>query len=426
MSALCIPYDGMIIDADTSFVPGVYVLPKGISITADGITINGNGALLLGVGRQNRGVQLQGRRGVTIKQLRLQEFYYGLWAHNCSHLHIHDCTIGGTAELAANTDFLDIWLPAERAYGAAILLDHVRESRIERNDLQHQQNGVLAYSCHKVLLRANNASYCSGFGFHLFASSENLFERNSADFCCRYHQRTDGRGHLGADAAGFLIAHGSCRNIFRDNTARMGGDGFFLAGLTPQWQPVGCDDNLFERNDGSYSPNIAFEATFSRGNIYRENLANNCNYGFWLGFSRENIVERNQIRANRRAGVAVENGIDCVVRDNEFSQNSYGVLLWSKFVAPFAEAFPENDTSRGWRIEDNDFRENQIAIRIAADQDHGVRPLSADVPRCPQPRDHLLRKNLIVGSRIGVETAGCKAPQLVENRFAENIVDSRL
>jgi parallel beta-helix repeat protein len=73
----------------------------------------------------------------------------------------------------------------------------------------------------------------------------------------------------------------------------MGGDGFFQAGMTPEFEPVGCDDNIIEDKDGSYSPTKSFEATFSRGNIFRSNIANYSNYGFWLGVSRDGTLENN-------------------------------------------------------------------------------------------------------------------------------------
>src|SRR5438046_449149 len=115
-------------------------------------------------------------------------------------------------------------------------------------------------------------------------------------------------GHMGADAAGFLVVRASCRNTFRCNTARLGGDGFFLAGLSPDGEKLGCDDNLFEENDGSLSPNIAFEATFCRGNVFRDDYADRCNYGFWLGFSWDAVVESNGIVGDRQAGVRGEDG----------------------------------------------------------------------------------------------------------------------
>jgi hypothetical protein len=75
----------------------------------------------------------------------------------------------------------------------------------------------------------------------------------------------------------------------------MGGDGFFLAGMIPAYEYAECDNNLFEDNDGSYSPNNAFEATFSQGNIFRSNLANFSSYGFWLGFSKVEHLSRTRL-----------------------------------------------------------------------------------------------------------------------------------
>lgn len=410
------PTDGMLITEDTRLAPGVYHLPAGLTIAADGVTLDGGGALLVGAGA-GRGVTVRGRGAVTIKNLRLSAYYHGIYAEDCAGLTVAGCQARATAEEPANSVFLDIWRPAAAAYGGGLMLVGVRDALVAQNDLQHQQSGMLAYGCARLTVRDNLANHCSGFGFHLFASSDCLLERNSADFCCRYEPRGGGGGHLGADAAGFLIAHGSCRNVFRDNLARMGGDGFFLAGLRPDWAHVPCDDNLFEGNDGSHSPNIAFEATFSSGNVFRRNRASACNYGFWLGFSSRNLVEGNEVRASRRAGVAVENGVGCVVRDNELADGAYGVLLWSKYVQPFALALPANDTSRDWLIEGNRFARNGVAVRIAADQDHGVRPLGPGVPRCPRPRAHTLRANSFRENRLDIELVGADDPTLDANSF---------
>lgn len=406
----------MVITADTSFAPGVYYLPHGLVIAADSVTLDGGGALLLGAG-EGRGVQVLGRAGVTIKRLRLSGYYHGIFAEQCERLQITGCALRATTELPANTAFLDIWRPAEAAYGGGIMLVDVRDALVAENDLQHQQSGLLCYGCARLVVRDNIANHCSGFGFHLFASSDCMLERNYADFCCRYEPRGGGGGHLGADAAGFLIAHGSCRNTFRNNYARMGGDGFFLAGLRPDWTHVPCDNNLFEANDASHSPNIAFEATFSRGNRYRRNKANACTYGFWLGFSTENVLEANEVRNSRRAGVAVENGVGCVLRGNEFADGAYGVLLWSKYVQPFALALPANDTSRNWLIEQNRFLRNGVAVRVAANQDHGVRPLAPGVPRCPTPRAHTLRANSFRENRLDIELLDAEEPVLEGNTF---------
>jgi len=421
-----VPTDGMVITIDTVLRPGVYVLPKGITIAANGVTLDGSNALLLGRERQGRGLTLQGIKGVTVKNLRLAEYKHGIYAHQCTDLEISDCQITSTAEVLHNSIFLDIWLPADKAYGGGILLWDISHSRVTKNDLSHQMNGLLTYNCRDLTVQSNLANYCSGFGFHLYYTTNSLFEDNFADFCCRYQPRGERHGHMGADATGFLIVYNSCRNIFRSNYARLGGDGFFLAGLTPDFEPVGCDDNLFENNDGSYSPNIAFEATFSRGNRYLNNLANHCNYGFWLGFSRQFTLEDNHLIGNHQAGIAVENGFGIQVRNNSFQDNGHGVLLWSKHISGFAHAVPENNTSYDWLIENNTFTGDGKAIRIAADQDHGIRPLPPSgewgTP-APTPHDHTIRNNQIQHSRVGIELVGVKNTILDSNMLNHNVKD---
>ena len=153
--------------------------------------------------------------------------------------------------------------------------------------------------------------------------------------------------------------------------------GAFLAGLAPDGQALGCDDNLFEENDGSLSPNIAFEATFCRGNVFRDNYADHSNYGFWLGFSWDTVVENNRIARNRQAGIAVENGHGFSVRGNRFRGNGHGLLIWTRPAPPLTALFSAHETSHRWTVEGNVFKGNGTGVRIAADQDHGVRALPA-------------------------------------------------
>ena len=216
------------ITKDTQLEPKVYLLPEGISIDSDDITLDGQGATILGTDKTGEGIRVSGRNNITIKNLRLMNYYHGISIKNSRKLDIANCTVTSTAEIPSNTLFLDIWKPVADAYGAAIFLHEVSHAEIHDNDLQHQMNGILSYHCKNLSVRNNNASYCSGFGFHLYDTSDSTFADNYADYCCRYYLSEAG-SHLGADAAGFLIIFKSCNNIFRKNYARLGGDGFFLA-----------------------------------------------------------------------------------------------------------------------------------------------------------------------------------------------------
>lgn len=422
---MTIPTDGMLIEQDIVFDPGVYFLPNGITIAADGLTVDGNGAMIIGSNRAGRGLTMHGRKGEIVKNLAVREFEHGIFAENCSELLITDCRVSSTAEVRANTIFLDIWLPWDKAYGGGILLVNSNQIRVINNDLQHNMCGLLSYGCRNLEVRGNNANYCSGFGFHLFETSDCLYEDNSADYCCRWEPRGERYGHMGADATGFLIIHNSSRNLFRRNLARLGGDGFFLAGLSPQLQPVPCNDNRFEENDGSYSPNIAFEATFSSGNVWINNYANFCNYGFWLGFSSNGILENNQMTGCRQAGIATEMGFNFQVRHNTFRENEHGILLWSKHIPAFLDPYPGNNNSYAWQIEENTFIHNGKGIRIAANQDHGIRPYKVpegqDIKRFCRPYNHAVRGNIFQDNRIAVEVLDTDGTVQQNNIFEHNV-----
>ena len=413
-----IPTENIIIDTETTLEPGVYYVPQGLTITSDNVTLDGNGATLIGNNRLGRGVTVQGRNNVTIKNLNLRDYFHGIYAEDIDNLCVTNCQITSTAEVKANTAFLDIWLSAQQAYGGGILLVNVRNSQINDNDLQHQMNGLLLYDCDTVSVHDNNASYCSGFGIMLSNTQSSEFVGNFADYCSRWEPRGERTGHMGADAAGFLIVSGSSHNVFRRNYARLGGDGFFLAGLNPHYELKSCNANVFEENDASYSPNIGFEATFSADNVFKNNVADHCNYGFWLGFSANNVVESNRSHFCGQAGVAVENGYGFVLEANNFHSNRHGVLLWSKHLQGLIETVPDNDTSHSWTIESNTFTQNYKAIRIAADQDHGIRPF---VPVGKPPYNHVIRHNIIRDNRVGIELSGTQLTVLENNLLDRNV-----
>lgn len=407
------------ISKDTQLEPKLYFLPEGITIDSDHVTLDGQGATILGTDKTGEGIRVSGRKNILIKNLHILNFYHGVSIKNSSGIEITNCTVTGTAEILSNTLFLDIWKPVTDAYGAAIFLDHVTEAEIHHNDLQHQMNGLLSYHCKGLAVMNNLANYCSGFGFHLYDTSDSTFTGNYADYCCRYYL-SDAGSHLGADATGFLIVYKSCNNIFRNNYARLGGDGFFLAGLTPEGIDVGCNHNLFEENDASYSPNNAFEGVFSRGNIYRGNKANHSNYGFWLGFSSDCTLANNQIHGNRQAGIAVENGIHFEVRENDIQHNTHGILLWTRSYEFLRNVPDMNITSSDWLIERNKLIQNRKAIRIAANQNHGVRRLDGEISSIP-PYNHRIQNNEIRDNVIGIDLERVKDTQVNGNAL-DNLV----
>jgi nitrous oxidase accessory protein NosD len=344
----------MVVTTDTTLEPGIYLLPKGISIGADNITLDCSEAMLIGANREGTGITCEGHTGVTIKGARIREYYQGIRCVDCENLTITGNQVTSTAGVPDNTSFLNIMAPPEESYGGGVFLWKVRSSKVEDNELTRQMAGILTYECEKLEVRRNNTDYNSGFGIHLWATCDSVFEDNYADYCCRWNKRAEAvghaqTGHMGSYAAGFLAVKGSNRNVFRRNFARLGGDGFFV---------TGCHDNLFEENDGSLSPNIAFECTFGSGNVFRNNRADRCNFGFWLGWSWNTTIEGTRMVHNRQAGIACDHGHDFTVRNNEFHSNLHGILLWGMMFDPTDHAYPDHLTSFNWTIEDNSFIRN--------------------------------------------------------------------
>ena len=74
-----------------------------------------------------------------------------------------------------------------------------------------------------------------------------------------------------------------------------------------------------------------------------------------------------------------------------------------------------NETSSHWQIEKNKLIQNKKAIRIAANQDHGVRGLNEESQSFVSPHHHSIQNNEIQGNIIGIELEKVTATQMHQN-----------
>jgi parallel beta-helix repeat protein len=338
----------VVVTASTTFHPGHYRFgdPDGggvIVVAADGIVLDGNGLVLDGLGRAGFGIVLRGRSGVTVRNFVVRNFFYALFAEDCSSLVIEDNDLSENA--GSDDTFLDINQPLEAACGGGVLLHRVSDSVVRRNVARGQDVGINLYGSHRILMASNDVSHNTAWGIRLFASCDNRIERNQAHHVNRC-------GGTGCDAAGILLTSGSHRNAVVGNDLRYSGDGFFLGN---QFSPP-SNENLVEGNDGSYSPNNAFEATFSIGNVFRNNIATQSNYGFWLGFSRRTILEGNVIAYNRTDGVHWEHGLEGIIRDNLIASNGRHGIAFT--LDPANRDVPDRVTSGYHLVSANTIRHN--------------------------------------------------------------------
>ena len=406
-----IPSDGMIITEDTEFAPGVYALPNGVSIGADNVTVQGSGTLIISAQQEGVGIRVEGRSGITIRDLALSGYYHAIRCDVCRDVTIESIKVRDTWEIEGIDTFLYLWLPIEQVYGGAILLHGVDGGVVRRCDLQHQLNGLLLYNCDHLTVEDNNASFNSGWGVYLSRTNDSLFQNNRFDFCNRLYRRPeDGSIRAEADTAGMVLVKGSSRNRFLKNTCIAGGDGIFLCGYEHPGVKEPCNDNLFEENDCRLSPNNAIESTFSKGNIFRRNDCSRSNYGFWMGYSWDNVLEENIVEFNRWAGIAVEHGFDFVLKNNRIRLNGDGVRLWTR--GGVIEHWQGHEVTYNFTLTDNLFESNTIGFNAYT---------GANTPDL-SCHDFDVRGNTFKDNRIGARYGRVENCTLSDNTFTDNVV----
>lgn len=343
------PRQGLPIRSPTTLAPGTYTLPDpghgAVVIAGDALVLDGQGAVLDGGGRGGIGIVIVGRQGVTLRNLTVRGYDWAVLAIDCQKLLIEDCNFSHNGR--SEGTFLDINRIDEGAGGGVRLLRSTT-CTLTRIQASFQDIGIDAISCQGLHITHCDFSHNSAWGIRLHSSCDNRIEANRA----HHVNRCEGRG---CDSAGILVTAGSHRNRIIGNDLRWSGDGFFLGN---QFSPP-SNENLVVANDGSYSPNNAFEATFSQGNVFRRNRACWSNYGFWLGFSTETLLEENLICSNTLDGVHWEHGARGILRHNLIAYNGrYGAAFT---LNPLNTDFPNRCSSTEHELTANDFVRNGAA-----------------------------------------------------------------
>ena len=314
----------MLISSSTKLVPDRYVATGSepvIEVATDGVTLDLTGCFVEGADFTGVGIHVHDCADVTVRGGVVTGFYQGVRAENVRNLRIEDCVVSDNHNPRDTGWLPDTHEPNEEGYGGGIYLLNASDSVISRCLATGNFNGIDLIHCGRVTVSDTDASHCSNVGIHLLSSTHCTIEKCRAEHCIRF---TDRFWSDTADSAGILIEEFSHRNRIVDNSLRYSGDGLFIRANNRH----SSDHNYIARNDGSHSPNNAFEAVFSSGNVFEDNTADGSNYGFWLGYSRQTIVRGNRIRSNRLDGIAIEHGSDNVIERNLISANRNGVRLW--------------------------------------------------------------------------------------------------
>jgi len=101
-STCTIPTNNMVIDQDTTFCQGNYILPGNITVNSDDITLDCNNSLLNGTSLNytpgNVGIKIVGRNNVTIKNCKFTEYYQALFIEHSKEINVINNNISHTAQ----------------------------------------------------------------------------------------------------------------------------------------------------------------------------------------------------------------------------------------------------------------------------------------------------------------------------------------
>ena len=406
------PTNGMVISEDTTLASGVYHLPDGIRIGADGVTLAGDNTTL--VSDKGRGVAIHAEEQshVTIRNLNIRGYYHGVRVDDGENVMIENVTVRDTYEIAGIDTFLYLWKPIAESYSGAILLHNVKNSAVRDCDVQHQMNGILLYECDNLTVEGNNGSFNSGWGVYLSHTNNSVIQDNRFDFCNRVFQHTDGISRVEADAAGIVMVNGSSHNQILRNSCLCGGDGIFLCGYEHPGHLRPCNYNLFEDNDCRLSPNNAIESTFSANNIFRRNDCSRSNYGFWMGYSWDNVLDNNHVEFNRWVGIAIEHGFGFTIEANTIARNGEGIRLWTRgggsVVVPY---YPGHEVAHHFDIKNNRFEANNI----------GFNGYTGDDTPDQDCHDFALAGNTFEDNRVGVRFGRVQRCSVQGNTFSGHV-----
>jgi parallel beta-helix repeat protein len=316
------------------------------------------------------GIRIDGRKNVAIENARVHGFKNGLIASRADGLVVSDGDFSdnyrqhlkSTRAAESNDDWLyphnNDTTKWRDQYGGAVCVEDSNGITLRRLKVRRGQNGILLDRVNDSFIYDNDCSYLSGWGVALWRSSRNKIQRNAFDFCIRGH--VEDVYNRGQDSAGILCFEQSSENLFAENSATHGGDGFFgFAGheaigehwwktnlpakrnaIAPEFATLmsskGCNGNILIGNDFSYASAHGIEMTFSEQNVIAKNrIVENGITGFWGGYDSDSVIVENDFARNggmayglERGAINMEHAAHNLILNNHIENNRCGIHLW--------------------------------------------------------------------------------------------------
>jgi len=288
----------------------------GIVVERNNIIIDGNGYTLYCTGGyDSKGIYLNGRSNVTIKNINIQNFTDGIRLDYSSNNTINGSNI------------------ANNWHG--IRFEYSLNNSIFRNSISHNGGGIRLQDSSNNIIYGNSITENTWwYGIGLYSSDYNSIGENNIVKNAQYGILIDSshnniiRGNSIANNgyAGTLLEDSSNNNICR-NRITNNSDGMRLWGSVNN-----CiyENNLTENMHDGISFGVSkSNANSNNNNIYMNNIVANNKHGVDLFSCSNNHISGNNIRNNGESGVhfayaATSN----IIYENNIIGNKYGISQW--------------------------------------------------------------------------------------------------
>jgi parallel beta-helix repeat protein len=287
--------DGSIdpLDAPISTVDYVtYTLTGNITSDADGIVVERSNIIVDGAdytvegtdAYESKGIDLTGRSNVTIKNLEIKRFYYGIYADNSNYNSIQGSNI-----------------TANKWWGIR-LYKFSNYNNMQGNNVGNNGAGImLEWSSNYNSLRGNTVTANNQYGIRLDGSSNNNIQGNNI---------------AANNESGVWLGASSNNSIYGNNITANKWDGIWVFDSLSSYNTI-AGNNITNNDDGIYLMS-------ARNNLISgNNMTANKGAGIMLGLvARNNSIYGNMITNNNEHGIFLDASSNNVIFHNNFINNT--------------------------------------------------------------------------------------------------------
>jgi len=258
--------DGSVVPATSIHRDGdLYTLTHNIQgsivVERDNVVVDGAGYTLQGAGAEgSKGIILSGRKNVTVRNMEIREFRYGIYLEHC---------FGNKVSGNIITESM----------GYGVWFNQSSRNVVSGNKVLNNGHGIYFEDSlnNKV---SGNCIAENTYGVYLYRSSNNTFSRNNVTT---------------NDSYGVWFHESSNFNIISENNIKSNGYGIYFLRFV--------DFNSVLGNNITASDSSGIWLHHSSNNIVAENSVTNNNYGIvlsigWLGGGSDNLVHHNNFIGN--------------------------------------------------------------------------------------------------------------------------------